>query len=338
MRFRVLVWVLGGLLLGYSAASSAQQATPAEQPIETTLPVVVESVPAPPAQSKPAKLAPKKSPNASEIAPAPATDQSGGERGKPGTASASPTATSEIDQEQLVDWQVQRLESLVRAIPNANLSGFGEGRSTMVTFRGVGPLTDPFAPDDNSVVVYIDGVPQILFAGDASLFDLARVDVFKGPQGTRFGLNTTGGAINYTTRKPTGVDEGEVRTEIGEEGYLLTEVAESGSVPGDGAAARVAVRFSDIDGFVPNVATGNDVGGRQIVAARGTIVLKPSPDTKVTMAVRAENDDRTFPYFLLRDANAFPVALQSVDGMNERNQAGGSLIVERTLENVQSRA
>lgn len=334
MKPPIWVWIFGVVIQGFAAAAFAQDPTATEKDIETTLPpVVVQSAPPPPAKPKPVVLPPKKSPIASENAPAPETDQSGGGQ-RPGLASASPTATSEFDQEQLANWQVQRVESVLRAVPNANLSGFGEGRSTMVTFRGVGPLIDPFAPDDNTVVVYIDGIPQLLFAGDASLFDLERVEILKGPQGTRSGWNTTGGAIDYVTRKPTGTTEGNIRLEAGEQGNVLTDVAASDSLPDGSAAARVAIRYSNIDGFVPNVATGNDVGGRRIAAARSTIVLNPSPDTKVTMAVRAENDDRTFPYFLLRDTDGFPVALQSIDGMNERSQAGGSLIVERTLESV----
>ena len=330
MKLPVLVCVLGTIFHGFTPISYAQDAPAPEKDAETALPpVVVETVPPLPAKSEPAKLSPKKSLNGSKNEPGPPADQSNGE---PQWTPA--TATSELDREQLVDWQVQRVESLVRAVPNANLSGFGDGRSTMVTFRGVGPLVDPFAPDDNTVVVYIDGVPQILFAGDASLFDLERVDVFKGPQGTRFGLNTTGGAINYVTRKPTGKDEGEVRTEIGEQGYVQTEVAASSSLAGGAAVARVALRFSDIDGFVPNVATGNEAGERQVAAGRGTIVVKLTADTKVTLAVRSENDDRTFPYFVLRDANPFPIELQSFEASTERTQTGASFIVESRLENV----
>lgn len=135
----------------------------------------------------------------------------------------------------------------------------GEGFLTPFTFmRGLG-LTTNFGNVDPSVGFYVDGAvlntPQ---THGTSLFDVERVEVLRGPQGTLFGRNTVGGAINITTRKPTEEFEAYVRASTGKYELLETEGAISGPLT-DKLLGRFAWRQIDRNGFGENEFTGNDI-------------------------------------------------------------------------------
>jgi iron complex outermembrane receptor protein len=165
---------------------------------------------------------------------------------------------------------IQQLAPAVQIVQDTNL--------TRVTVRGVG-TNDNAETQDTSIAVNIDGEyinrPTVLNAG---LFDLARVEVLRGPQGTLYGRNSTGGAINFITRKP------------GEElGFNLTasygnfdHVLVQGGIDlpfGDIGGIRVAGTYSKRDGYFshPNLtfSTGDDYtrGGRVSLSLRPTDAL-----------------------------------------------------------------
>lgn len=84
----------------------------------------------------------------------------------------------------------KRIASVLDAVeetPSANITDFGEKRTSLVSIRGVGPLSNiSGAIDDTTVITFVDGVPQPLQGSDASLLDVARVEVLKGPQNVLF--------------------------------------------------------------------------------------------------------------------------------------------------------
>ena len=225
-----------------------------------------------------------------------------------------------------------RVQEIVRDVPNVNVSGFGDGRSTNFLVRGVGAFRDPLSPDDNSFVVHVDGVPQPLFSADVGYFDMESVEVLKGPQGTRFGRNTTGGALYVTTRKPTDNPEFSIRGEVGEDGYRMTELIASGPLVSKVLAGRVALRFSGSNGFVSNTITGNDLGEHDVVSGRGTIRFTSSKDTVVTASFSTDYDKRTFPFFVLRDAPNFPVAALVEDDSSRRRSTSGNLTIDHNTK------
>ncbi|MGH1418948.1 MAG: TonB-dependent receptor [Hyphomicrobiaceae bacterium] len=225
-----------------------------------------------------------------------------------------------------------RVREVIRDVPNVNVTGFGDGRSTSFLVRGVGPLLDPLGPDDTTFVIFVDGVPQPLFAADVGFLDLQQVELLKGPQGTLFGRNTTAGALNITTRAPTNVPEFSLRGEVGSDGYFLNEAVASGPIIENLVAGRVALRFTGVDGFVPNLITGNDLGEQNVVSGRGTLRFTPSASTSVTLSLNGDRDDRTFPFFLLGSEPRFPIASLVHDPNSERRFVAGTLIFEHKSE------
>ncbi len=127
----------------------------------------------------------------------------------------------------------------------------GEGNNPSITLRGVG-LNDFNDNNEGPIAVYRDEVYQGAMPGlTFQLFDLERVEVLRGPQGTLYGRNATGGLVHFISKKPTEELEGFVDVTIAEYDQIKFEAAIGGSI-GDMIQGRVSVATNDHDGYVDN--------------------------------------------------------------------------------------
>ncbi|WP_330970486.1 TonB-dependent receptor plug domain-containing protein, partial [Lysobacter sp. A3-1-A15] len=139
---------------------------------------------------------------------------------------------------------------------------------------------------DPGVGIYLDDVyiarPQ---GALLDVFDVERVEVLRGPQGTLYGKNTIGGAIKYISRGlPRGTD-GFASVTVGNYGQLDVKGALGGSLGGsDALRARVAVASLNRDGFGQNVITGQEVSDKEILALRGQLGAYVNDDLNVQFA------------------------------------------------------
>ncbi|MEA3004013.1 MAG: iron complex outerrane recepter protein [Sphingomonadales bacterium] len=138
----------------------------------------------------------------------------------------TPIAIAVVNSQALTDRHVQSLLDLADgAVPSLRVATF-EARQTALTIgiRGIVPLDANQPAREQGVGVYLDGVYLGRQHGlNAALFDVERVEVLKGPQGTLFGRNTEGGALSIVSRPPSGVFEGRVTAGIGNYGgYNVT--------------------------------------------------------------------------------------------------------------------
>ncbi len=147
--------------------------------------------------------------------------------------------------------------------PNLNIhSPAGEGGVAVVFMRGVG-LNDFATNNTGPVGFYIDEV----YAGSSNgqvttLFDVERVEVLKGPQGTLYGRNTTGGALNIISRKPTEEIDGYVKVSYGDYSEGNGEYRLEGAIGGalsDNLQGRLAFVNFESEGYMTNALTGDDV-------------------------------------------------------------------------------
>ncbi|MFD2137525.1 TonB-dependent receptor [Novosphingobium resinovorum] len=116
-----------------------------------------------------------------------------------------PIAVTAVTGEAIENLKAVDLKGLQGTIPNLQINNFtNTPNSAVFTIRGIGVVEpDPFA--GNTVSIVQDGVPQYFSMGALlDLFDVDRIEVLRGPQGTLFGANTTGGVVNVMTRQPTG--------------------------------------------------------------------------------------------------------------------------------------
>lgn len=244
-----------------------------------------------------------------------------------------PFALTVLDRDALETQRVDDTLSLFRQAPGLSLTSFDDGRFAYFQLRGIGPLSQAIGPDDGSVVTYVDGVPQPVFASEFAYLDLERIEVLRGPQGTLFGRNSQGGAINITTRAPSDSFEGGVRLEGGDGGVGLAETSISGPLAGDRVRGRLSFRASTVDGFVDNIApVGGDLGDRTAYSGRGVIVIEPEADDGLRITLSANADHRVSnPFYYV--SRAQPESVVEVDPENEveRTAWGVSAKVEAPL-------
>jgi iron complex outermembrane receptor protein len=139
-------------------------------------------------------------------------------------------------------------------VPGLNVS---EGtNATMISIRGVGSSVDS-GQTEPSVAVHIDGVYQPRpTTGVLGLNDLERVEVLKGPQGTLYGRNSTGGVVNYILRKPTDTFEASLRTGVASFGGYSGVGIISGPLLEDRLNGRIMVEWDTSDGWVKDHVSG----------------------------------------------------------------------------------
>lgn len=167
--------------------------------------------------------------------------------------SASITA---VGMNELQTRQIHTIEDIQFAVPSITIGT--DFRAAKLFIRGVGVNTSTTGVQ-GSVAVHVDGAvvgrPE---AQTFSMFDLERVEVLRGPQGSLYGRNAVGGSINFITAKPTSEPEGYVRGTIGKFKQLDTEGALSGPIT-DRLLARVAFKTQNRDGFGENPVTGSEI-------------------------------------------------------------------------------
>lgn len=144
-----------------------------------------------------------------------------------------------------------------------------------VYIRGVGTnIQNPGA--SSGVAIYADGAPiERQESQLASMFDLERVEVLSGPQGTLYGRNAIGGAVNYITAKPSDDLRGYARFGYGNYNASLLEAAVGGPI-NSWLKARVAFKMTNRDGFGKNIVTGNPVNDEHRQMGRLSLVIEPS--------------------------------------------------------------
>ncbi|MEQ9565848.1 MAG: TonB-dependent receptor [Pseudomonadales bacterium] len=194
-----------------------------------------------------------------------------------------PIAVTALTSNELADANIEGQLQLQKLTPNLNFTLTSTFAAPYL--RGVG--TQFALPGlESSVATYVDDVymPRAI-SGIYSFSDIERVEVLKGPQGTLYGRNATGGAIRILTRNPTEEFEASAALTVGS--YDRVSVDGSVNVPlGDSASLRVAVRTDENDGFVRNVApdAAFDRYNRDEELYSAKLLLSPSDELTIMLS------------------------------------------------------
>ncbi|MFA7603632.1 MAG: TonB-dependent receptor [Novosphingobium sp.] len=137
-----------------------------------------------------------------------------------------------------------------------------------------GQSVDAFSNSSPGVLPYINEV-QVSASTATSFFDLQGIQMLKGPQGTLFGRNATGGAVLYQTAKPTNEFEGFFTARVGNYGQHGFQGAINVPIIDDTVLLRVAGDYSKSDGYVHNVYRDTWTGGRDARSVRVSLTIKP---------------------------------------------------------------
>ncbi|SHE64359.1 iron complex outermembrane recepter protein [Microbulbifer donghaiensis] len=184
---------------------------------------------------------------------------------------------------------------------------------------------------DPALGVFLDGVYQSRTGATPSMYDLERVEVVKGPQGTLFGRNTASGAISMVSRKPGDTLAGEVSVGAGQ--YGRQEFEGSLDMPlGDNLAVRIAGMHQQEDGHIKNLAGGRDLGASETDAMRLTAVYDGLENTTVTLMAQYEDrkGDGTI-YRALDTDGDYDQVYNDAQGLDESEIGDVILTVEHEL-------
>ena len=192
-----------------------------------------------------------------------------------------PISASAFDANSLAQRNISNTQDLLGQVPSLVVGGSGQQRSTEnITIRGQG-ATFNAAP---GVVLYSAEVPLIADqrnnaqnGGGLNYYDLASLQVLRGPQGTLFGRNTTGGAVLFEPQRPTDRFEGYGQIQYGN--YDSIEVRGALNVPivEDTLLLRVAGMYQKRDGFTHEITTDTDLDNRNRYSFRAGLTWRPAP-------------------------------------------------------------
>lgn len=170
---------------------------------------------------------------------------------------STPVAVAALSREALEKAGVTQVVDLVRATPTLTVATAGPGGTGNIylAIRGQSK-TEANSATDAAVAIYVNGVNYArMTSGNFALFDLAQAEVLRGPQGTLFGRNTTGGALNLSTVQPGGEFGGTLKASVGNFGSRLFEGGVDLPLT-DELALRIAGKYETNDGAFDNAVTG----------------------------------------------------------------------------------
>ena len=188
--------------------------------------------------------------------------------------------------DELAAAAVPSYHELSREVPGLVVTeGDSGGGEDSVYLRGIGTQTQSNAVDA-SVGTAVDGVVEARPGTTAANFDdIARVEVLRGPQGTLFGENTSGGLINIVTKDPTNTFTGDVGIQYGSYDEVDEHAAVSGPLAGDKLLGRLSVYSVKQGGYVTNINDGRMLNDDAQAGARAKLLFKPEDDTHFMLEV-----------------------------------------------------
>lgn len=195
-----------------------------------------------------------------------------------------PISVSAIGGDKISNMNLTSLQGLQGSVPNVQIDNFANTPQTAVfSIRGIGVIEpDPYA--GNTVGIVVDGVPQFFSMGALlDTYDVDRVEILRGPQGTLFGANTTGGVVNVVSKRPSGEFGGYVKGTYGNWNRFDVSGAFDAPLVQDKLNLRVTGIHSERDGWVTNTYNGKSMGDKNLDAVRAILVYTPDSDLKITL-------------------------------------------------------
>lgn len=196
-------------------------------------------------------------------------------------------AVSVFDSESMRVNSITGLEDIAQRTPSFVWSETGAANPHLF-IRGIGtegPST--YAGGDPSVVVMVDGVYIGRISGaNTDLFDLERVEVLRGPQGTVYGKNAVGGVVNVISKRPSSEPEVQVEASLGNLDRMNLRGYVSGPLS-DTVAAKLAVSSLNRDGFIKNEETGSDLWDEDSTSIRAGLLFTPNDELEAMLTVES---------------------------------------------------
>jgi iron complex outermembrane recepter protein len=236
-------------------------------------------------------------------------------------------AVTAVADERLVDGLIADPSDLQALIPNLSVGAdFGQAK---IFIRGIG-LNSSFAGVDPSVALHLDGaVISQSYAQLGVFFDLDRVEVLRGPQGTLYGRNATGGSVNLISKKPTDEFEGYATATIGNYSKLDVAGAVSGAIS-DRVQGRFAFSSKTHEGYGSNPVSNNDIDDENRQAFRAMLNFDINEDMSLLVSgdYATENDNSGQMHFIdtYRDDNLRQLGINDENNLPPGVSIDGNIV------------
>src|SRR5262245_28055719 len=188
----------------------------------------------------------------------------------------TPLSITAFESEDLEARGLTQIDDLGKSVAGLKFDTIpGRSNIASIYIRGVGQVSESDELDPG-VALYVDGVYYPRLVGSViPLLDLERVEVLRGPQGTLFGKNSVGGAIQLITRKPGSELGGRAQVRAGNRDLVETQASIDVPLMAERVFSRVSFTTATDDGFVTNVLDGEKTGDNKLLAGRAALRILP---------------------------------------------------------------
>ena len=249
-----------------------------------------------------------------------------------------PVAVSVLRSDQIDSAFANNIEGLQNLVPSVSFNKGTTNRNSSLTVRGIGTISFSVAAEP-SVSTVVDGV-VLGRSGQAfiDLYDLERIEVLRGPQGTLFGKNASAGVVNITTKRPTFDTTGSVELSLFQDNEYKFRGTVSGGLT-DNVAASLAVVKSQFDGYIDNVFNNQTTQGYDKEGIRAMFDIEVNATTDVlVIAENVQSDDNCCADLELRphNRNLSSAALPAGGGLDLDQRSVEHDFETRTLDETTS--
>ena len=204
-------------------------------------------------------------------------------RKRTSTVQSTPESVTAFNTDGIEKAGINNVASFANLVPNLKLSESQAVGVNSLVIRGIPQIRNSDAP----VAFVIDGVtiadPSLL---NQELFDLALIEVVKGPQGALYGKNAIGGAINIYSKEPTNKSKNKITLGVGNGAALKAGFISSGAIKEDKVFYRVSTQVKDFGGLLTNEFLNEKVDFKTEFTARGQLIFKLSPKFKASTTLQ----------------------------------------------------
>ena len=235
-----------------------------------------------------------------------------------------PIAITALTQE-LENGSIRNLSDLNGYAPNLVFGSDGSrgGGGANINIRGISPTRGDDNSFDAPIAVVIDGIYLGTLAGQVlENFDLERVEVLRGPQGTLFGKNTVGGVVNVIRSRPTGELGGKFKLTAGNDGQREARAVLNLGL-GETTALKLFGTSIDYDGFMENITTGNNVADKDYMNVGATLLFSPTENFEALLTVETFSDEGTLDAYHTNYNTPAGLLPQPPAGSPENDFSGG---------------
>ncbi|WOH36173.1 TonB-dependent receptor [Thalassotalea fonticola] len=256
---------------------------------------------------------------------------------------STPIAVSAFSSDQMKEQRIVGLDDISSRVPGFQMNMYNSAEPELF-MRGIGSDVES-AGAATAVGMYIDGV--YISRGTSAamdLYDLQSVEVLRGPQGTLYGKNVVGGAINFITKRPVDGDmEGSMEATVGDYGLMEVKGYATGGLT-ENIAGKLALSGTTRDGYGENTHTGNDADETERMSARGQLLYTPTDDLEFLLTAAVSDLEGTprvkhIGYSAGRNAAFISTDPRkdtvSEDGYEESDNSSVSLQINWSFDNLQ---